>query len=139
MFVRTRLLFTFLLVTFLTTGCSSGPIRDMGLDKLSPRKAEQELSTGLKNYEDGNYQTAARYLQNALNLGLTFKKDQVNAHKYLAFVHCVSEREKQCKEEFKKALEIDPDFELSTAEAGHPIWGPVFRGVKSEQPPTKKK
>lgn len=137
--MRTRLLLTLLFVAFTATGCSSGPIRDMGLDKFSPRKAEQELSTGLKNYEDGNYQTAAKYLQNALNLGLTFKKDQVNAHKYLAFVNCASDREKQCREEFKKALEIDPDFELSTAEAGHPIWGPAFRGVKSEQQQIKKK
>jgi len=111
----------------------------MGLDKFSPRKAEQELTIGLKNYKDSNYQTAAKYLQNALNLGLTFKKDQVNAHKYLAFVYCGSDREKQCREEFKKALEIDPDFELGTAEAGHPIWGPAFRGVKAEQPPVKKK
>lgn len=114
-------------------------MRDLGLDKLAPRKAEQELSTGIKNYENGNYQTASKYMQNALSIGLTFKSDQIAAHKYLAFVYCVSEREKQCKEEFKKALDLDPAFELTTAEAGHPIWGPVFRGLKAEQIPVKKK
>jgi len=35
------------LFLLLGAGCSSGPIRDIGLDKLSPRKAEQELSTGI--------------------------------------------------------------------------------------------
>jgi len=114
-------------------------MRDLGLDKLAPRKAEQELSTGIKNYEDGNYQAAAKSMQNALNTGLTFKSDQITAHKYLAFVYCVSDREKQCREEFKKALELDPNFELTTAEAGHPLWGPVFRGLKVEPKPAKKK
>lgn len=133
-----RLLFLLLPAVFLATACSSTPIRDMGLDKLAPRKAEQELSAGLKNYENGHYQMAAKYLQNALNNGLTFKSDQVTAHKYLAFIDCVSEREKQCREQFKRALEINPGFELSAAEAGHPIWGPVFRKVQAEQSQQKR-
>ena len=33
-----------------------------------------------------------------------------------------------------RALELDPKFELSAAEAGHPIWGPIFRGLKAKQP-----
>ncbi|WP_223264603.1 TssQ family T6SS-associated lipoprotein [Sulfuriferula plumbiphila] len=132
------MLFLLLPVVFLATACSSTPIRDMGLDKLAPRKAEQELSAGLKNYENGHYQMAAKYLQNALNNGLTFKSDQVTAHKYLAFIDCVSEREKQCREQFKRALEINPGFELSAAEAGHPIWGPVFRKVQAEQSQQKR-
>ena len=134
-----RLLFTFLITLVFITGCASNTMRELGLDKLAPRKAEQELSTGIKNYENGNYQTAAKYMQNSLNMGLTFKSDQITAHKYLAFVYCVSDREKLCKEEFKKALELDSSFELSTAEAGHPIWGPIFRGLKAEQIPVKKK
>lgn len=128
-----RLLFLFLAAGFLASACSSAPVRDIGLDTLAPRKAEQELSSGLKSYEDGHYQTAAKYLQSALNGGLMFKSDRVTAHKYLAFVHCVSDRKKQCREQFKEAMEIDPDFELSAAEADHPIWGPVFREVQAKQ------
>jgi Tfp pilus assembly protein PilF len=111
----------------------------MGLDKLSPRKAEHELSTGIRSYEDGNYKAAAKSLQTALDEGLTFKSDQVMAHKYLAFIHCASEREKTCREEFKKALELDPKFELNTAESGHPIWGPAFRSVRAEMQAAKSK
>ena len=36
-----------------------------------------------------------------------------------------------CREEFRKALAIDPGMELAPAEAGHPIWGPIFRSVKA--------
>jgi Tfp pilus assembly protein PilF len=133
--VSTRLLFTFLIAGFLASACSSAPVRDIGLDKLAPRKAEQALSSGLKSYENGHYQAAAKYLQSALNDGLTFKSDRVTAHKYLAFIHCVSYRKKQCREQFKEAMEINPDFELSAAEADHPIWGPVFREVQAERSP----
>lgn len=121
------------LFMLLGAGCSSGPVRDVGLDKLSPRKAEQELSTGIKNYEDGNYKAAAKSLQSALESGLTFDSDTVRAHKYLAFIHCLSNREKQCRDEFRKALEKDNKFDLEPAEAGHPIWGPVFRAAKAER------
>ena len=133
-----RLVSPILILLLLISACSSGPIRDMGLDKLSPRKAEKELSAGLKSYENGQYQAAAKYLQNALDSGLTFKSDRVTAHKYLAFVYCVSDRKKQCRAEFKEALEINSDFELSSAEAGHPLWGPVYREVKAEQRQKKK-
>jgi Tfp pilus assembly protein PilF len=120
------------LLMLLGSGCSSGPVRDVGLDKLSPRKAEQELSTGIINYEDGNYKAAAKSLQSALDSGLTFDSDAARAHKYLAFIHCLSNREKQCRDEFRKALEKDSKFDLAPAEAGHPIWGPAFRAVKAE-------
>lgn len=132
--MRYRLLIlTSILLLLLNAGCSSGPVRDVGLDKLSPRKAEQELSIGIINYEDGNYKAAAKSLQSALNSGLTFDSDAAQAHKYLAFVHCLSNREKQCRDEFRKALEKDNKFDLEPAEAGHPIWGPIFRSVKGER------
>jgi hypothetical protein len=50
----------------------------------------------------------------------------------MAFMHCLSSRESNCKEEFEKAFAVDSKFDLTSAEAGHPIWGPVFRTVKSE-------
>lgn len=99
---------------------------------LQPGPAEQKLSSGVKSYEEGDYKTSQEALQKALEMGLRSKNDQVSAHKYLAFIHCVSAREKQCRDEFKKALEIDSSFDLKPAEAGHPVWGPVFRGVKGK-------
>lgn len=94
--------------------------------------AEQKLSSGVKSYEEGDYKTSLAALQGALDMGLHSKGDQVTAFKYLAFIHCVSGREKQCRDGFKKALETDPNFDLKPAEAGHPVWGPVFRSVKAK-------
>lgn len=101
--------------------------------------AEQELVKGIKSYEDGDYKSAARQLQAALNFGLAGRAEQVKAHKYLAFINCVSSRIPACRDEFRKAFAIDPQFELEPAEAGHPLWGPVFRAVKAEaaKPPRK--
>jgi Tfp pilus assembly protein PilF len=99
----------------------------------APNKSEQELEKGVRSYEDGEYRTAARQLQSALDLGLDSKRDQAKAHKYLGFITCVSGREKSCRDEFRKALDADPKFELEPAEAGNPIWGPALRSVKAER------
>jgi hypothetical protein len=101
-----------------------------GLFRASP--AEQKLTAGIHSYEEGEYKTSLNELQAALNLGLRKRSNQVLAHKYLAFIQCISGRERQCRDEFSKVMEIDSRFELQPAEAGHPIWGPVFRSVKAK-------
>jgi Tfp pilus assembly protein PilF len=93
-------------------------------------KGEPALALGVRQYEDGQYAEAAESLNSSLYQGLT-GTDRVRAHKYLAFIDCVSGRPSACRAEFRRALNIDPNLELSAAEAGHPIWGPVFRAVKS--------
>lgn len=112
-------------------------------DKVPPaettRKAEQELGWGVRNYEEGQYQNAALNFQNALEAGLLSSGDQVKAHKYLAFIYCVSGEKMACRAEFRKAFAINPRFELTPAEAGHPIWGPIFREVKAQSTVRKKK
>lgn len=96
--------------------------------------AEQDLAKGIKFYEEGNYTSSVAMLQHALLDGLESKSSQASAYKYLAFIHCVSGREKQCFDAFKKAIDVDPEFKLQTAEAGHPVWGPVFRSAKGSKP-----
>lgn len=121
------------LITLLfLAGCASQASRDLGADRLVTRKAERDLIAGMQDYEDGNYKSAAKRLQSALEEGLTFKSDQVRAYKHLAFMHCISNREKMCREAFRSAFEIDPKFELSAAEVGHPLWGPVYQSVRNE-------
>lgn len=99
----------------------------------APSNSEQELERGVRSYEEGEYKTAAKQLRTALHLGLDAKRDQARAHKYLAFITCVSGREKSCRDEFRKALDADPNFELEPAEAGNPIWAPVLRSIKAER------
>ena len=121
----------FIALVGLLASCASGPTT------LFESKANQVLSAGIDAYNEGKYPDAVKSLQSALDQGLSVS-DQVMAHKYLAFTHCVSGKERLCREEFRKALDINPNLELEPAEAGHPIWGPVFRGVKTRKPDTKK-
>jgi Tfp pilus assembly protein PilF len=95
-----------------------------------PIAGEPYLWQGIAFYEEGSYRAASRRLLFALEEGLT-DPDRVVAHKYLAFIACVSGRQLTCREEFAIALKLDPDFELDEAEAGHPIWGPVFRSARA--------
>jgi Tfp pilus assembly protein PilF len=88
------------------------------------------LSAALKQYEQGEYAESAKNLQGALDLGVP-EKLRATAHKHLAFIHCSSSRERQCRDEFRKALAVDPALNLAPAEAGHPVWGPIFRSLKA--------
>ena len=99
-------------------------------------KGEPDLEKGIRSYEDGEYKTSAKQLQAALDLGLDAKRDQAKAHKYLAFIACTSGRKTSCRNEFNKALDAEPKLDLEPAEAGHPIWGPVWRNVKAARATT---
>ena len=110
-------------------GCATEPGRAIQ-ELFAPAKGEPALRTGLKQYENGDYVDSQRSLQSAIEQGLR-DSDRVSAHKHLAFIHCASGRERQCREEFRKGMAVDPGMELSAAEAGHPIWGPIFRSLKA--------
>lgn len=124
------------ILTLVLTGCGTldtcndggGGYRLFGKDVV-----EQKMDIGVKQYEEGNYDASVAALQSVLETKLADKGDRVTAYKYLAFIHCISSRERLCKDYFRKVLEINPKFELTPAEAGHPIWGPAFRSVKSKQ------
>jgi Tfp pilus assembly protein PilF len=116
----------------LLSACASQPLREL----LQLSKGAGALSTGLREYENGDYAEAARNLQGAIDLGLT-DGERANAHKHLAFIHCASGRDRACREEFRKALSINPELELAPAEAGHPAWGPVFSALKAAPAPFK--
>ena len=95
-------------------------------------RAREQLALGVKQYESGEFDNAVKSLSASLEHGLLPKQDQSRARKYLAFSHCVSNREQQCRDEFRRAFEINPDFSLTPAEDGHPIWGPVYRSVRTQ-------
>lgn len=110
-------------------GCETEPVRRVQ-ELFQPTKAQETLSAGLKQYENGQYEQSLRTLQSAIQQGLP-ERDRVSAHKHAAFIHCASGRERDCREEFRKALAIDPGMDLAPEEAGHPMWGRVFRSVKA--------
>ncbi len=120
-----RILTTAAAITLLG-GCASQPMQDL----FQSRKGEPAFTAGLKQYEEGEYNGSARNLRIAIDRGLS-NRDLVNAYKHLAFINCASGRERQCRDEFRQALAIDPALELGPAEAGHPVWGPIFRSLKA--------
>ncbi|HEX4859390.1 MAG TPA: TssQ family T6SS-associated lipoprotein [Usitatibacteraceae bacterium] len=95
-------------------------------------RAQAALGVGLKAYEAGSYEESLKSLLVAIDSGVLTLPEQLTARKHLAFIQCVNGREVVCKEEFEKAFELDPKFELLPAEQGHPTWGPIYRLVKTE-------
>jgi hypothetical protein len=126
---------SFALVAFvaLIAGCATppppAPPAPAGLTDLMQRPAERALFDGLRAYDDGRYPQAEARLRRALAAGLASPHDQATAHKLLAFITCTSERVPDCETEFRAARAADPGFALTKSEAGHPIWGPVYRRV----------
>jgi tetratricopeptide (TPR) repeat protein len=131
----------FIAAAILAASCQQ--LEQLGQDKpqaVSPQitesvlreRATEQLVAGIKQYETGDFDNAVKSLTASLEHGMLSKTDQSRARKYLAFAHCVSNREAQCRDEFRKAFEINSDFALSAAEDGHPIWGPVYRNVRTQ-------
>jgi tetratricopeptide (TPR) repeat protein len=108
------------------------PVTPQITEETLRARAREQLVAGLRQYDAGDYDAAQRSFTASLDHGLLPKADQSVARKHLAFIHCLSGRETQCREEFRKAFEIDPAFSLSAAEDGHPIWGPVYRSVRTQ-------
>jgi hypothetical protein len=133
--------YTAIAATLLAAACAEMP--RVGGDANKPaapqitesslrERAQQQLADGVKQYDAGEYDNAVKNLTSSLEHGLLSKAEQARARKYLAFSHCVSGREILCRDEFRKAFEIYPEFALTTAEDGHPIWGPVYRNVRTQ-------
>ena len=116
-------------LTAALAACGTEPMRAIqSLFQSSPGAAT--LKDGLRQYEEGAYADSAKNLNGAIEQGLN-DLERANAHKHLAFIHCAANRERPCRDEFRKALAADPAMELAPAEAGHPIWGPVYKAVKA--------
>jgi len=111
------------------TACAEWRPAPVGLLDVIDRPGERALFSGLRAYDDGQYAEAERQLQAALKNGLPAPRDRAAAHKLLAFIYCTSQRIDACEAAFRAARASDPSFALSHAEAGHPLWGPVYKRV----------
>jgi hypothetical protein len=99
----------------------------VGLADLMERPGEAALLDGVRAYDEGQYRQSEAALRKALAAGLASGRDRASAHKLLAFITCTSNRMNDCEAEFKAARAADARFALSRSEAGHPLWGPVYR------------
>jgi tetratricopeptide (TPR) repeat protein len=113
-------------------GDSQKPAAPQITESSLRERAQSQLAEGVKQYDAGDYDNAVKNLSASLEHGLLSKPEQARARKLIAFSHCVSGRELLCRDEFRRAFEIYPDFALTPAEDGHPIWGPVYRNVRTQ-------
>ena len=96
----------------------------------APSVESLQLKDGITLYNNGNYNEAIKRLNSAEIWGSRDKGVQVEAAKYMAFSYCVTNRQSLCRQQFERLLKLDPGFELSPGEKGHPLWGPVFAKAK---------
>jgi hypothetical protein len=121
------------LCALLLGGCASVVTCDDGSQaKWLSSPTARLLSKGVQHYEDGEYAPALSAFQKMLDNKEASPSEKVEAYKYSAFIHCISSREKLCRDSFSAAFNLNPSFNLSAAEAGHPAWGPVFSSVKNK-------
>jgi Tfp pilus assembly protein PilF len=116
-----------LALPLLLAACVQPPTTPVGLTEVAQRPAEKALLAGIRAYDDAQYAEAEKHFASALEAGLGSPKDRAAAHKHLAFIYCTSNRHAQCETAFRAARQADPEFALSKSEAGHPLWGPVYK------------
>lgn len=127
-----RMKFAVVLLAAAIAGCAQLPQQagSNGAVVLSSTEAQSRYQQGLSDYRENRHDAALVELNAALASTQLTAQDTANAHKHIAFIHCMSGRELQCREQFQALLKVDPKFDLSPAEAGHPQWGPVWRSTK---------
>jgi hypothetical protein len=91
--------------------------------------SQAALKEGIAMYNNGDFNGAIKRLGSADVTGGS-KATQLAALKYSAFSYCVTSRQTLCRQQFDKALKLDPSFDLEPGEHGHPLWGPVFTKAK---------
>ncbi|XVJ71804.1 MAG: tripartite tricarboxylate transporter substrate binding protein BugE [Rhizobacter sp.] len=105
--------------------------------EASERPAEKALIDGIRLYEENQYAEAEAQIGKALGLRLSTPRYQALAHKYLAFIYCLSKRPQECEASFRNAIAADPGFSLNKLEEGHPLWGPVALAAARNSYPNK--
>ena len=108
------------------------PVQPQITEDSLRKRADEQLAQGIAQYQAGEFDNAIRTLTASLEHGMLSKVDQSRARKFLAFSHCVQGRDVPCRAEFRRAFEINSEFVLTAAEDGHPIWGPVYRDVRTQ-------
>lgn len=81
-------------------------------------------------YHDGKYNALIRQIRETPETelgGIAFRSE---ALKYKAFSECMVRQRTNCRNTFRKLLEINPEFNLTAAEANHPSWGTTFEAEK---------
>jgi len=97
----------------------------------SPTVAEQ-LQQVRQQYTEGRYGEVIRWVATSDALAGAPRQTRTEAYKLQAFSYCVTGYPQLCEDTFLRVLRMDPAFTLAPNEAGHPLWGPVFRKAQAK-------
>lgn len=98
--------------------------------KPSPEQAA-ELESVKSAYAAGRYGEVIRDVARSNTLATAPTPVRVEALKLQAFSYCMNDYAQLCQDSFERILQMDPSFELSPSEAGHPQWGPVYARARA--------
>ena len=120
----------FKFTTVLLLGCL---VVQIGFSQtVSQDSLETMLGQAKTHYYNGEYENAIKELEKALVYLRQLKRtDQVEAYKYLAFSYVAFGDRTKAKEQFRKALVLDPELELDPATVSPKIIK-VFEETKAE-------
>nr|WP_232477764.1 TssQ family T6SS-associated lipoprotein [Caballeronia calidae] len=102
-------------------GCKTAPTENAARATVDGARAA---------YDASDYNRTIAMLSRDPDIDSARVDTQIAAHKLLAFSYCVTNRITQCRAEFSKILDLNPRFDLSPAEKGHPTWGPAFEAAR---------
>jgi hypothetical protein len=89
------------------------------------------LAQALEAYTDGRYPEAIAQLSPLATATELLLSERVRVFKTMAFSHCALMQLRACRDSFEQALLLDPTFQLTEAERGHPVWGREFRSARA--------
>ena len=91
------------------------------------------LQEGLELYNQGDYVSAYRRLEESPDIDRASIQVRTEALKYMAFAACAQNKRTSCRQAFERLLALQPGFELKESEAKHPVWGAIFKQVQQAQ------
>jgi hypothetical protein len=117
---------------FLVSGCQTAPEPPPQPERLSQKVARDTLERAQQAYDEGDYAKAISTLKSG---GVSVfdgaePATRQSAMKLEAFSYCVSNQIPECRAQFRRTLDVFPNFELNVAERKHPVWGPAYEAAK---------
>lgn len=102
-------------------------------ERTARAAAQGEYDSIVALYNNGDYHGEIKRFNSAGDILKPYRDLELQGMKFTAFSYCLIGRTLLCRQQFEKAIKLDPTFDLEPGEKGHPLWGPVFTRVKKKE------
>ncbi len=90
------------------------------------------FNLGKQMYAERKYDESLAYFESAASKKDLSTDNRIQSYKLTAFIYSVKKQPDKAKMAFRKAFEINRQFELDKSEYGNPVWTPLYEDVKKE-------